>query len=155
VKLRLTNPAVWTFSKINYQWKFQDVERCKIKPWNGLLKMRNSDLRVTWWEMNTGWLGRSSSAEQGESNNNNNNNNNCYYVITSSMMKPQMMVMLKLHVLLQIMKEIYACILCYVMEINVTFLIVTKTSRDGDDCERKGMILNCERQVTFNVSFLL
>ena len=37
------------------------------------------------------------------------------------MMKPQMMIVLKLHVLLQIMKEIYACRLCYVMEINVTF----------------------------------
>ena len=36
-------------------------------------------------------------------------------------MEPQMMVILKLHVLLQIMQEIYACILCYVMEINVTF----------------------------------
>jgi hypothetical protein len=34
-------------------------------------------------------------------------------------------------------------------------LIVTKTPRDGDDSERKEMILNCERQVTFNVSFLL
>jgi len=73
-------------------------------------------------------LGRSSSAEQGENNNNNNNNNNnyyyyyyYYYVMTSDMMKPQMMIVLKLHVLLQIMKEIYACRLCYVMEINVTF----------------------------------
>ena len=32
-----------------------------------------------------------------------------------------MMVILKLHVLLQIVREIYTCILCYVMEINVTF----------------------------------
>jgi len=36
-------------------------------------------------------------------------------------MKPQMMDILKLHVLLQIMEEIYACVLCCVMEINVTF----------------------------------
>jgi len=114
VKLQLTSLAVWSYSKIDYQRKFQDGERCKIKPWNGLLKMRNRDIHVTWWKWTLGDL--DVRAQQNRVKKYHYND-----VMMRNMMKPQTMDILKLHVLLQIMKEIYACILCCVMEINVTF----------------------------------